>query len=550
MAIDGNRIRGCIHKNLLTILTVVGVLGGTAVGLLIRAMSSSPWTNREVMYLAFPGEMFLRMLKLLIIPLLMASVISAIGSLDLSLSKKIAIRSILYYATTTICAVILGIILVVLIRPGVGALPWKPASEDDSSRVLTRHVLTQDTLLDLVRNVFPPNLVQACIAQSQTFLHEPNVLTLYKNGNAEILRAIVGNSTLDAEFKHAIFESLSSLERRRPINSSLLRQLEKIGYNATHYGHVELEDIYAADKWKFEERYESTTNVLGLVTFSIVFGIAMGQLGEQGKILLTFFHALSEAMMIITSWVIWASPLGVFFLVAAKVLEISSFADLIGRLGLYFMTVLLGLFIHGFVTLSVIYFVALRKLPFKVIGQLSQVLVTAFGTASSSATMPITIQTMDKMGLDPRVTRFVIPIGATINMDGTALYEAVAAIFIAQLNNIDLGFGKTVAVCLTATAASIGAAGIPQAGLVTMVMVLDTVGLPADAVINIVAVDWLLDRFRTTINVMCDCLGARLVDLLSVGELSGKPATVTAQDRLNAEVHELTEIAKPDHQHL
>ncbi|ERL87611.1 hypothetical protein D910_05002 [Dendroctonus ponderosae] len=522
MADDRNKLVRCIKKNLLTILTVVGVVGGTAVGLMLRAISSK-WSSREIMYLAFPGELFLRMLKALIIPLLMASVISAIGSLDLSLSKKIAIRSILYYATTTICAVVLGIILVVAIRPGEGTVPWKPTDEDETSRVLTRHVLTQDTLLDLI-----------------------SVYTLYKKGHEDVIRSIVGNSSLDSESKSAIFDSLSASDEKRRINESLLKELMKIKYNSTHYGGVELEDVYPAERWKFEERYESTTNVLGLVTFSIVFGIAMGQLGSRGKVLLEFFHALSECMMIITSWVIWMSPLGVFFLVVAKVMEIASFADLVGRLGLYFMTVLLGLFIHGFITLSIIYFVVLRKLPFKIIGQLSQVLVTAFGTASSSATMPITIQTMDKMGLDPRVTRFVIPIGATINMDGTALYEAVAAIFIAQLNNISLGFGKTVAVCLTATAASIGAAGIPQAGLVTMVMVLDTVGLPADAVINIIAVDWLLDRFRTTINVMCDCLGARLVDLLSAGELAG---AVENKDRLNAEPHELIEIAKAD-QHM
>ncbi|KAL1501071.1 hypothetical protein ABEB36_006469 [Hypothenemus hampei] len=400
------------------------------------------------------------------------------------------------------------------------------------------------------RNFFPPNLVQACVGQSQTYLHEPNVYTLFKGGHEDVLRSIVGNSSLDSKLKSSIFNSLSSSGDRRRLNESLLKALKTIQYNSTHYGGVELEDVYPAEKWRFEERYESTTNVLGLVTFSIVFGIAMGKLGEQGKILLNFFHALAEAMMIITSWVIWLSPLGVFFLVVAKVLEIASFADLVGRLGLYFMTVLLGLFIHGFITLSIIYFFAIRKLPFKVIAQLSQVLVTAFGTASSSATMPITIQTMDKMGLDPRVTRFVIPIGATINMDGTALYEAVAAVFIAQLNNISLGFGKTIAVCLTATAASIGAAGIPQAGLVTMVMVLDTVGLPADAVINIIAVDWLLDRFRTTINVMCDCLGARLVDLMSVGELGGTASLVTNKDRLNAEPHELAEMNRGADQHL
>ncbi|ENN80094.1 hypothetical protein YQE_03453, partial [Dendroctonus ponderosae] len=545
MADDRNKLVRCIKKNLLTILTVVGVVGGTAVGLMLRAISSK-WSSREIMYLAFPGELFLRMLKALIIPLLMASVISAIGSLDLSLSKKIAIRSILYYATTTICAVVLGIILVVAIRPGEGTVPWKPTDEDETSRVLTRHVLTQDTLLDLIRNFFPPNLVQACVGQSQTFLHEPSVYTLYKKGHEDVIRSIVGNSSLDSESKSAIFDSLSASDEKRRINESLLKELMKIKYNSTHYGGVELEDVYPAERWKFEERYESTTNVLGLVTFSIVFGIAMGQLGSRGKV---EDHLRGSELRIVSSRM---SPLGVFFLVVAKVMEIASFADLVGRLGLYFMTVLLGLFIHGFITLSIIYFVVLRKLPFKIIGQLSQVLVTAFGTASSemfassSATMPITIQTMDKMGLDPRVTRFVIPIGATINMDGTALYEAVAAIFIAQLNNISLGFGKTVAVCLTATAASIGAAGIPQAGLVTMVMVLDTVGLPADAVINIIAVDWLLDRFRTTINVMCDCLGARLVDLLSAGELAG---AVENKDRLNAEPHELIEIAKAD-QHM
>ncbi|KAF2895297.1 hypothetical protein ILUMI_10871 [Ignelater luminosus] len=295
--------------------------------------------------------------------------------------------------------------------------------------------------------------------------------------------------------------------------------------------------------WAFEEKLEmKSTNVLGLVTFSVILGITIGKMRERGKPLLVFFETLSEAMMIITGWVIWLSPLGVFFLVIAQIMEISSFAALLGQLGLYFGTVLLGLFLHGFGTLSVIYFVCTRTLPFRTIAGLSQVLATAFGTASSSATMPITIQTLDGMGVDPRVTRFVIPVGATINMDGTALYEAVAAIFIAQRNGLELGIGQAAAICVTATAASIGAAGIPQAGLVTMVMVLDTVGLPADQISIILAVDWLLDRFRTTINVMCDSLGARLVDMLSAADLR----SMADVDKANADPHELVEIVKGD----
>lgn len=474
-----------VKRNLLTILTVIGVIGGACTGLLLRNLGEGQWTKRDSMYLAFPGEIFLRMLKALIIPLLVTSVTVAIGSLDLSLSKKVAVRAISYYATTTICAVILGIILVTTIRPGVGVEPLKDTESSDQP--LSRVVLTIDTLLDLIRNVFPPNLVSACIFQSQTTLLPPK----------------------DYDPKD------------------------------------DLDNHVDKTLWKFKETEESTTNVLGLVTFSIVLGISIGKLGAKGKILIEFFDALSEAMMNITSWVIWISPIGVYFLVAARILEEKSFVELVGRLGLYFGVVLLGLAIHGFGTLSVIYFIATKTLPFKVIGQLSQVAATAFGTASSSATMPITIQTLDKMGLDPRITRFVIPIGATINMDGTALYEAVAAIFIAQMNNIEMSWGRIISVCVTATAASVGAAGIPQAGLVTMVMVLDTVGLPSREVINIIAVDWLLDRFRTTINVICDCLGARLVDLLSVNDAG----YLSDHDKINADPHELVEITKSHQDH-
>ena len=154
-----------------------------------------------------------------------------------------------------------------------------------------------------------------------------------------------------------------------------------------------------------------------------------------------------------------------------------------------------GLFVHGFVVLPTIYTVVTRNLPFKFIANMTNAFTTAFGTGSSSATLPVTIGLLEtKNKVDPRVCRFVLPIGATINMDGTALYEAVAAIFIAQVNNLTLSIGQICAISITATAASIGAAGIPQAGLVTMVMVLETVGLPPDDITIILAVDWLLDR--------------------------------------------------------
>ncbi|CAF1684476.1 unnamed protein product [Adineta ricciae] len=214
------------------------------------------------------------------------------------------------------------------------------------------------------------------------------------------------------------------------------------------------------------------------------------------------------------------SPIGIFFLIVAKMLEMDTLQDFVGSLGLYMVTVLAGLFIHGFIVLPLLLFIVTRMNVFRYIRGMSQALVTAFGTASSSATLPVTYRCVEeKNHIDPRVSRFVLPVGATVNMDGTALYEAVAAIYIAQLNGIPLNAVKIIVTSLTSTLASIGAASIPQAGLVTMVIVLNALGLPSDEVRTIYAVDWLLDRFRTAINVFGDSIGCAIVQHLSRKEL-------------------------------
>jgi len=189
-------------------------------------------------------------------------------------------------------------------------------------------------------------------------------------------------------------------------------------------------------------------------------------------------------------------------------------------LGLYMLTVITGLIIHAVITLPAIYFAVTRKNPLTFFKGMLQAWVTALGTASSAATLPVTFRCLEENNhIDKRVTRFVLPVGATVNMDGTALYEAVAAIFIAQMNDIDFHFGQIVIVSLTATAASIGAASVPSAGLVTMLLVLTALGLPTKDISMIIAVDWFLDRIRTSINVLGDAFGAGVVYHLSKAEL-------------------------------
>ncbi|XP_066938765.1 excitatory amino acid transporter 3-like isoform X11 [Macrobrachium rosenbergii] len=445
-------IKNAIRKNLLPILTISGVSGGIILGIILRYSRSTQWTKREIMYVGYIGELFLRALKALIIPLIVSSLVSAIGSLDLSLSKKIGLRAVGYYMTTTVLAVILGIILVVTIHPGKGT------DEDITKAGEGRTVYTPDLLMDLPRNLFPPNLIQACFETHKTAIVEP-----------------------------------------------------KIGENDTQLPKSE---------WDIVMEHTRALNIMGLVSFATFLGLALSKLGPKGKPLLDFFQSLSDASMVITSWLIWISPVGILFLVASMMIEMEDFSVMLGQLGMYFGTVVLGIFIHGFVVLPLLYTLLTRKLPFRFLANMTQAYITAFATASSSGTLPVTFQCLEeKNHIDTRVTRFVIPIGATINMDGTALYEAVAAIFIAQVRGMALTIGQIVAISITATAAAIGAAGIPQAGLVTMVMVLDVVGLPPEDMTLIIAVDWLLDRFRTMINVLGDSIGAGLVYELSKKEL-------------------------------
>lgn len=246
-------------------------------------------------------------------------------------------------------------------------------------------------------------------------------------------------------------------------------------------------------QWKITGTYTDGTNIMGLVVASIIFGIAISTVKSQAKNLLACFIELSQVMMKITRWVIWLSPIGVYFLILSKIMEMENILGVFAKLGLYTLTVSGGIIFHGFVILPTIFFFLTRKNPLKFTGNMAQAIATAFGTSSSSATLPVTMECLEvKNKVDERVSRFVLPIGATINMDGTALYEAVAAIFIAQLRGVSLSLSSIIAVSITSTFASIGAAGIPQAGLVTLIMVLDTVGLPAEDVSLVIAVDWIL----------------------------------------------------------
>jgi Na+/H+-dicarboxylate symporter len=260
-------------------------------------------------------------------------------------------------------------------------------------------------------------------------------------------------------------------------------------------------------------RAAAAGDILPLIVFSLLLGAVLTTLGKRGEALVGFFDSLNEAMMRLTDWVIRLTPIGVFALIATVVADTGP--GIFANVGRYMLTVILGLAFHALVTLPLLLRFMGGVRPRVYASKLSPALTTAFSTASSSATLPLTIECVEReAGVSPRVSSFVLPLGATINMDGTALYESVAAVFIAQLYGIDLSMGQQILIFFTATLAAIGAAGIPSAGLVTMAIVLNAVGLPLDGIGIIIAVDRILDMFRTSINVWGDATGCVVVSRL------------------------------------
>jgi solute carrier family 1 (neuronal/epithelial high affinity glutamate transporter), member 1 len=266
-------------------------------------------------------------------------------------------------------------------------------------------------------------------------------------------------------------------------------------------------------------------DILPIIIFSLVFGGVLTTLGEKGKGVISFFDAVNEAIMKMVHLVLYLAPVGIFALIASKLGAAGGgdafWAELM-KIGKFAFTVIAALLFHGLVVLPAILMFVTRRNPIQFFKGASAALTTAFSTASSSATLPVTIECAEENnGVSRRASLFVLPIGATVNMDGTAMYEAIAAIFIAQMIGFPLGMTEQIIIFVTATLAAIGAAGIPEAGLVTMVMVLQSVGLPLEGIGMLLSIDWFLDRCRTTINVWGDSIGAAVVDKLEEQYVEG-----------------------------
>ena len=392
-------------KKLLSLenLTLIAILLGIATGIVF------PSLGREIKIV---GDVFLSLLKMIIVPLVFTSVFVAMLGLG-SLRKfgDMGVKTVTYYVVTTSFSVLVGLVLVNLIDPGKGSGSGLPEPQGGLE-------IKKLTFEDIVWNIIPTN----------------------------------------------------------PIKSFTEGQ------------------------------------VLQIIFFAILFGLATLTVSKSKMDhILNLFDGLNEGLINLTRWVVKLTPVGVFALVSYMVASVG--VDVLLSLWEYALTVVLGLGVHAFITLPLIAFLFGRYNPYSYFRSIREAPLLAFSTASSAATLPVSMQVAEeKGGVRKETAGFVLPLGATINMDGTALYESVAAVFIANLYGIDLSLSQMVMIFLTATLASIGAAAIPGAGLIMLALVLSSIGVPLEGIGIIIAVDRFLDMLRTAVNVWGDLNGAKIID--------------------------------------
>jgi len=448
----------------------------------------------------FIGDIFLNALMMMVVPLIMASMIVGISNLgDVRHVGAIGRRTIVYYLATTGLSVLLGIILVNIIRPGVGVEQGEKLPEQ--SYVISENKLTLEEA-KFGRTTYGKN--------HRVLLSDQNIYGVVDSiADTEVSVA----EWLDEDSD----ESVTPKSEGTGVEIDLIVAAKLKGKEKRSVANAIIDVLIGLiPRNLFKAMAEA--NVLPLIVFSLIFGGVLTTLGEKGRTVIAFFDGLNDAIMKIIHLIILFAPVGIFALIAAKLGEakgFSGFAPELIKLAKYAVTVIIGLIIHGFITLPLVLWIVGKRNPFTYGANMLTALTTAFSTASSSATLPLTLECVKENNkISNRTASFVLPLGATINMDGTALYEAVAAIFIAQVYGVTLGPVQQVIIFITATIAAIGAAGIPEAGLVTMVIVLNAVGLPIEGITLILVIDWFLDRCRTTVNVWGDAVGAGVIEYL------------------------------------
>jgi len=401
---------------------IIGLILGLIWGLVASMIGLAEFTTD---YIKPVGTIFINLLKLIAVPLVLASLIVGVTSLnDIAKLSRMGGKTIAFYITTTVFAITIGLTIVNIIQPG--------------------KTLPKETQQQL---------------------------------QAQYSQNIEGSKQSVKEFK-----------QRKPLDFFVDIVPQNI-FNAT----------------------SDNSNMLQVVFLAILFGVGIIQIpGEKGETLINFFDSLNEMIIKIVDFIMMLAPYGVFALIAGVIVDLAGndltkALDLLSALAWYCIAVLVGLILHVLIVYSGLFKLFSKMKLRDFFKAIRPAMLLGFSTSSSSATLPVTMERVEKnVGVDEEVASFVLPIGATVNMDGTSLYQAVAAVFIAQALGLDLTIAQQLTIVLTATLASIGSAGVPGAGIIMLVIVLQAINVPVEGIGLILGVDRILDMCRTAVNITGD----------------------------------------------
>ncbi|XP_076370598.1 excitatory amino acid transporter 2-like isoform X3 [Tachypleus tridentatus] len=452
------QLRPFWRRHKLSILIITATLTGFFIGLTLRRFEPD---SRTIQLIGFPGKLVIRSFILLIVPLIVCNVTVGISSLGKGNNGRLVGLTISFFFGIALFCAVLGIILAFLIHPGRLSTSLENNSGEQYRSNNDDQIL--DSVIDLFRNAFPNNLMRA------TFMNEVTVVK-----------------------RQPLFEFSNTTEQNATTSTKVVKLQDGVNY-------------------------------IGLLVFSVVFGCAMSSLGDKVALLRQVIVQINAVIMKILQFLLWILIIGMFFWMCEEGLKTSSVTEMFRNIGLYLVTVFSGYAIHQLVLLPTLYLLIVRKNPLKFFVSILPVFFTAFGTSSSfylngsAATLPVTMRTMEEQNkAHPCVTRFVLPLGMIAHMGGGCIDLTIQVLFISQVMAIHLGAGALVILSLTTvllTVAAPGIAGGPNP--VYLLAALSSVGIRNPSYISLLlAIDWLVDRFRTSSNVIGDCYVAVFVQKL------------------------------------
>ncbi|VDI07833.1 Hypothetical predicted protein [Mytilus galloprovincialis] len=436
MAVGKEKCLEILKANLLVLLTLVGAAVGFIIGVVVR--NTNP-TDSTLMWVGILGEIYLNMLKMMIVPLIVASVITGTATLDPKSNGKISLVSLGYIMSTNFLGCLVGSILCVIIRPG-------EIAKTEVKALNSVPLETEDIFADLLRNIFPDNLISATFRKT---------ITSY---DTEKYKANV------------------------TINGTIVEVIKTM---------VTGKDLSIAN----------STNILGILIASAVFGIATASTKEIGQPFFKFFYAATEIILVILGKLIWFTPIGVASLIGKTIGGTKNLEDDFSRLGLYIATQMIGYLLFMIVAVPLTYFILMRMNPFKFLFTVIHAFIIVFATSSTAIAIPESIRQLEGPNkLDRRVTRFVIPLCAAIGRCGSCIYISISCLFVMQITDQEVDAASVILVIILTTFSSLAIPSVTGASLITVIILLTALNIPPEAAAFLYSFEWFLDRMRSITN--------------------------------------------------